>query len=315
MKVELDGFKFLGHIGTGGMASVWRARQLSLDRDVAVKILSPKFAMAPDDVARFLSEARLAAKLKHPGIVQVYDAISQGGIHCFVMEYVAGYTVGQWMRRKEKLSESETLVIAECVAQALGYAWKQHKMVHCDIKPDNVMVDADGTVKLADMGLSRMYGVMRHGSGDDVFGTPAFMAPEQVQGKAVDCRADMYSLGAMLYYLVSATLLFAGESDEKVMECQVSERVPHLRKLRPELSIAFCDLVERLLAKRPEDRYPSWDAVLADIAAVAKKWPLTGGVPELNVGTMLSDPTLKRPKTVRMRETSSYGAERTPSSP
>lgn len=281
--IALDGFDFIAHIGTGGMASVWKARQRSLDRDVAIKVLSAKFASAPDDVARFQAEARNAGRLKHPGIVQVYDAIFQDGVYCFVMEYVAGYTVGDWVRRKGRLTESECLAVADCVADALDYAWKQCRIVHCDIKPDNVMVDADGTVKLTDLGLSRTVSALRSGTGSDdqeVFGTPAYISPEQAMGDPnLDCRADMYSLGAMLYHLATGKMLFDGNPEHAIMELQVTSHVPNPRTVVPTLSVPFCDLVEKLLAKERQYRHADWHQVRADIAAVRLRRPLPGGLP------------------------------------
>jgi serine/threonine-protein kinase len=292
--IELDGFDFIAHLGTGGMASVWKARQRSLDREVAIKVLSAKFASEPDDVARFQAEARNAGRLKHPGIVQVYDAIFQNGVYCFVMEYVAGYTVGDWVRRKGRLSESECLAVADCVADALEYAWKQSSMVHCDIKPDNVMVDADGTVKLTDLGLSRTVNALRSVSDDDgqeVFGTPAYTSPEQAMGEPdLDCRADMYSLGAMLYHLATGKMLFEGEAENKVMELQVSSHVPNPRTLVPTLSVPFCDLVTKLLAKERQYRQTGWHQVRSDIAAVRLRRPIPSGLPHPDASTVLPDP-------------------------
>ena len=135
-------------LGRGGMASVWLARQISLDREVAVKILSPEFATDEEDVRRFRREAQMAAQLKHPGLVEVYDANVVNGIYYFVMEFVNGYTMGDLLRRKRTVTLEDVLIIAESVSVAMHYAWSQFKMVHCDIKPDNLMVDADGSLKV-----------------------------------------------------------------------------------------------------------------------------------------------------------------------
>ena len=158
--IQITGFEMLEKLGEGGMASVWKARQVSLDRMVAIKVLAPRFASDTDDVEMFRREAQQAAKLKHPGIVQVYDAGTENGLYFFVMEYVAGYTVGDWVTRKERLSENDVLLLAECVAGALAYAWDSSRIIHCDIKPDNVMLDDDGSVKVTDLGLARTMNAM-----------------------------------------------------------------------------------------------------------------------------------------------------------
>ncbi len=270
--VEIEGFEIIEKLGTGGMATVWRARQLSLDRIVAVKILSSRLTADPSDVERFQEEARAAARLKHPGIVQVYDANAQEGVYFFVMEFVAGYTVGDWLERKGVLSEANALLVGECVADALSYAWQQAQIIHCDIKPDNVMIDADGTVKVADLGLARTLSKMGHdAANEDIMGTPAYMSPEQARGDAaLDCRADIYSLGAMLYQIVTGKMLFEGSSETEIVDLQVTERVADPIDLNPRLSKAVCWLIEKMLAKDRGYRHQDWEAVRQDIKRVKK---------------------------------------------
>lgn len=269
---EIEGFEILEKLGTGGMATVWKARQKSLDRTVAVKILSSRLTADSSDVERFQEEARAAARLKHPGIVQVYDANAQEGVYFFVMEYVAGYTVGDWLERKGVLSEANALLIGESVADALSYAWQQAQVIHCDIKPDNVMIDADGTVKVADLGLARTLSKMGHDeSQEDIMGTPAYMSPEQARGDAdLDFRADIYALGAMLYQVVTGKMLFAGSSETEIVDLQVSERVPDPIDLNPKLSKAACWLIEKMLAKDRQYRHQDWESVRQDIQRVKK---------------------------------------------
>ena len=270
--IKITGFDILEKLGQGGMASVWRARQVSLDRIVAIKILSTRFAEAPTDIKRFQAEAQAAARLKHQSIVQVYDANAESGLYYFVMEYVGGYTVGDWVRRKGALPEKEVLVVADCVADALQYAWESQHIIHCDIKPDNIIIDTDGTVKVADLGLARTISAMKAAeTADEVMGTPAYMAPEQARGDAnLDCRVDIYSLGAMLYHLLTAKLLFQGHDDEKVMQMQITDRVEDPFDTNPALSKPVCWLMEKMLAKDREHRYKDWKTVRSDIARVQK---------------------------------------------
>ncbi|MFO7871802.1 MAG: protein kinase [Kiritimatiellia bacterium] len=270
--MKITGFDMLEKLGEGGMATVWKARQVSLDRTVAIKCLSTQYSSDEADVKRFQTEAQSAAKLKHPGIVQVYDASYGDGAYYFIMEYVAGYTVGDWIRRKGAISEKEALVVAECVADALGYAWEREHIIHCDIKPDNVMIDEDGTVKVADLGLARtISAVAGEATTDEVMGTPAYMSPEQATGSAdMDCRADIYSLGAMLYYLVTGELLFKEHSEESSMKLQVSGTVQDPLRVNPEVSKAMRCLLEKMLAKDREDRQKDWNEVSKDFARVKR---------------------------------------------
>jgi serine/threonine-protein kinase len=267
---QIPGFEIIERLGAGGMAEVWKARQVSLDRIVAVKVLSAQFSQAPDDVKRFQREAQSAAKLKHPGIVQVYDANAVAGTYYFVMEFVAGYTAGEWLRRKGVVPEKDALLVAECVADALGYAWDTAHIIHCDIKPDNLMVDADGSVKVTDLGLARTISAMSgQGLSEEVLGTPAYMPPEQARGETdLDFRADIYALGATLYHMLTGKLLFHGNPDERVMEMQVSDTVSDPIDVNPSLSKGVSWLLEKMMAKDRNDRHESWQAVRADLARV-----------------------------------------------
>jgi len=270
----LSGFEVISKLGEGGMATVWKARQVSLDRTVAIKILSSRMAGDPDDVERFEKEARSAARLKHPGIVQVYDANAENGLYYFVMEFVDGYTAGEWVRRKGRLSEADALLVADCVADALGYAWQREGIIHCDIKPDNIMIDEDGSVKVADLGLARTISTMQPAEvSDEIMGTPAYISPEQAQGVAdLDCGVDIYSLGAMLYHLVTGTMMFEGDSDDVQLDSHVNPdaHVTDPGELNPELSPGLCWLIERMTAKDRSLRESDWEAVRADIALVRK---------------------------------------------
>ncbi|MDE0838890.1 MAG: serine/threonine-protein kinase [Kiritimatiellae bacterium] len=266
--VDLPGFEIIEKIGTGGMATVWRARQISLDRIVAIKILNPNFSSDQLDISRFQNEAQVAAALKHAGIVQVYDAKSVDGLYFFVMEYVSGYTVGEWIKRKGVLHEDNALLVVECVAAALKYAWDTRRLIHCDVKPDNVLVDADGSVKVSDLGLARTLSAMSRGEeeSDEVLGTPYYMSPEQAQGLGdLDFHTDIYSLGAMLFHMLTGQIPFHDQDIESVMELQVTTDLPSVRDINPDVSPAAAALVERMTAKSPDDRQQDWDEVLSDV--------------------------------------------------
>jgi len=281
---KITGFEIVGKLGEGGMAAVWKARQISLDRIVAIKVLSERLTLDPTDIGMFLEEARSAAKLKHPGIIQVYDANVEDGIYYFVMEFVAGYTVGDWIRRKGKLTDTEAILVGECVADALQYAWEKEGLIHCDIKPDNVMIDEDGTVKVADLGLARtIRSVESRKVIEDIMGTPAYMSPEQAQGDPdLDCRSDIYSLGAMLYHIVTGVIPFEEFGDEDVMDLQVTDTLPDPMDLNPDVSKAMSYMIERMMAKSREYRQHSWAEVLEDLEMV-KKGKLPGTTLEKHV--------------------------------
>jgi len=211
--------------------------------------------------------------LKHPNIVEVYDANFSDGCYYFVMELVDGYTMGDHLRRKGDMPVEDALVIAESVAVALDYAWSFRRMVHCDIKPDNIMADADGTVKVTDLGLcrtlSRIKDADEHVS-DEILGTPAYMSPEQVYGEAaIDCRSDIYSLGATIYHLVTGYTLFHGLDNDATMRAHVGGvQAPDPREFAPAMPPAVVVLLERMLMKHPEQRYRDWKQVLADIKKI-----------------------------------------------
>ena len=260
---EIEGYDSFSLIGRGGMASVWRARQMSLDRPVAVKILDAEQSASDEDIDRFQSEARSAARMSHPGLVQVYDAFYRGGRFCLVMELVEGSTMGAQIRRRGRFSQDEALRVAADVADALGYAWDRLRLVHCDIKPENILIGADGAAKVTDFGLSRsLSSLAARRAGDEeayVFGTPAYMPPEQCTGEPdLKPQADMYALGATLYHAVTGHRLFEATDPEDVMRSQVEEQVDDPTGFAPELSPFFCDFLERLLAKDAANRFPTW---------------------------------------------------------
>ena len=268
--LQLPNLEFVSLLGRGGMASVWKARQISLDRFVAVKILSDAFSSRPEDVNQFRSEAELMGRLRHPNIVEVYDANFSDGAFYFVMEFIDGYTMGQLQRRKGMIPVRDVLVIAESVAVALAYAWDKYQIVHRDIKPDNLMVDDDGTLKVTDLGLSQSVTALKNetrDADDFIYGTPPYMSPEQIYGDCpLDCRSDIYSLGATLYHLATGRYLFPGKTDDEMLQCHVgTAQAPSVLTFVPAAGAAFNSLLERMLAKDPDRRYPSWPAVLADI--------------------------------------------------
>lgn len=286
-ELQLTGFELIEKIGEGGMGHVWKARQLSLDRLVAIKLLPPRFSHDPESVKQIIQEARIAAKLKHPGIVQVYDANEQNGTFYFVMEYVDGYNVGHWVARKKQLGCKDALIVVESVATALNYAWHASELIHCDLKLENVMVDQDGTIKVADLGLSLTRDSQTLLQSDEVAGTPGYISPEQVTGeKKLDCRTDIYALGCCLYHMITGRRPFQDLSDSDAMEAQVNSFIPDPREIVPTLPGPVCILIERMLVKNRDQRLKDWQTVLAEVHRVQRGLAPVGPHPEENASTM-----------------------------
>lgn len=275
----IEGFRILEKMGRGATSSVWKAEQVSLNRLVVIKVLSERLTKEPEDVALFKAEARMAANLKHAGIVQVYDFGQSLTSRCyyFVMEYISGYSVGDWVRRKGKISEAEALVVAHGVADALKYAWDLSKIVHCDIKPDNIMVDGDGSIKVADLGLAHTVKSMANQPGASaaeviITGTPNYMAPEQVRGSdPIDCRTDIYALGASLYHMVTGQLPFGDSPPNIVMERQLKEDFEYPQHVNPDLSVSVTRLIVKMTAKELTARFQTWDEVLAEVIRLERQ--------------------------------------------
>lgn len=275
---RIDGFEDFVPIGSGGTAVVWSARQTALGREVAVKTLDPSLVSGDEQIDRFQSEARTAARLSHPGVVRVFDAFYRDGRFCIVMEKLEGETLARRIASSGPVPEREVFETAKCVVSALQYAWERERLVHCDLKPDNVMLSPDGTAKVMDFGLSRsVFSLQARRPGGDgppewVWGTPAYMSPEQALGRdELTPRSDMYSLGATLYHALTGRRLFDGVEggESAVMEAQVSSVDASPREIVPSISLPACDFVERLLAKDPENRFSDWAEVGRAVASLA----------------------------------------------
>ncbi len=269
---NLPFLRFDAIAGKGGMAVVWRAWHKELKRNVAVKVMNKEFASSGQDIRQFMMEVRTMTDLHHPGIVQGYGADCVDGRYYFIMDYVDGYTFGSLLHRKARLPEIDALIIGESVADAMSYAWNMFKIVHCDIKPENIMVDRDGTVKVTDLGLCQSTAAIKSGSPtDEVVGTPAYISPEQIYGDSqLDCRADIYSLGATLYHLTTGRMLFPGLSNDDVLRSHVNPecQAPDPRLIAPNLTEGFCNLLSGMLVKDRNYRYQTWEDVFATVQVI-----------------------------------------------
>lgn len=259
--------------GRGGMATVWRCFHRELKCTVAVKVLNKSFAANGEDVRQFMSEVRVMSDINHPGIVHGYGGDCIDGRYFFIMDYVDGYTFGSLLQRKRFISQSDALIICESVADALGYAWNQCKIVHCDIKPENLMCDSSGCVKITDLGLCQSTNLINAaaGIGDDIVGTPAYMSPEQIYSDvALDCRADIYCLGATLYHLTTGRTLFPSINPDNVVRAHVDPEAsaPDPRTFNPNLSEGFARMLAHMLVKDRDARCQTWEDVLEAAQAV-----------------------------------------------
>jgi len=297
---QIPGYRILAKLGAGSMAAVFKARQLSLNRNVAIKILPKKLSEDKEYVERFYSEGRAAAKLNHPNIVGALDVGEHKGYHYFIMEYVEGRTVDEILKEKGRYSDTEALDIIIQVARALEHAHNQG-MIHRDVKPKNIMITTNGTAKLMDLGLAR--------AADDVdaiksetgrlFGTPYYISPEQVIGnKDVDFRCDIYSLGATLYHMVTGQVPFDAEDSKQVMIKHVKERPVSPDRINMDISFGLCKTILMMMAKKKEDRYGSTAEMIEELESI--DFLLEVGedkTPEIPVAEKGSKPRAPKPKT------------------
>ncbi|MEY4176036.1 MAG: hypothetical protein RI900_3201, partial [Actinomycetota bacterium] len=250
-------------IGRGGMADVFLARDLLLDRPVAIKVLFPEFAVDPNFVERFRREAQSAANLNHPNIVGVYDWGRYENTYFMAMEYVQGRTLADILRANGHLNSQQASEIAIEVAGALSFAHRSG-VVHRDIKPANILIGSNGQVKVADFGIARAMNAPTENNltqAGSVMGTATYFSPEQAQGAQPDPRSDLYSLGVVLYEMVAGRPPFTGENPVSIAYKQVHENPQPLNRLVADVPKPFEAIVAKLLAKRPEIRYGTADEV------------------------------------------------------
>ena len=257
-------YRLEAKLGSGGMSTVYLARDETLDRPVAVKVMHREMSEQEDQLQRFRQEARAVAKLTHPNVVSVIDAGEDGGYPYIVFEYVKGETLKQRIGRVGALDTQEAIAYAIEVGRGLGVAHARN-MVHRDIKPQNVLIDEEGRAKLTDFGISRQLeqdGVTATGR---VLGTTDYVAPEQAMGKAVDPRSDIYSLGVVLYEMLVGQVPFHADSQVGVAMKHVNEELPDVQRRRPEASAAVALVVERATAKNPDERYQTIAQMVDDL--------------------------------------------------
>jgi len=262
-----DRYEIHKRIGRGGMADVFSARDLLLDRQVAVKVLFPEFATDANFVERFRREAQSAASLSHPNIVNVYDWGKYEGTYFIVMEEVQGRTLAEILATNKQLTSKQAAEIASEVAAALGFAHDNH-VAHRDIKPANILIGTNGQVKVADFGIARALNAPTESNltqVGSVMGTATYFSPEQAQGAQPDPRSDLYSLGIVMYEMVAGRPPFTGENPVSIAYKQVHDAPQPLVQIVADVPRSFEAIVAKLLAKDPKLRYPSAAALRDDL--------------------------------------------------
>jgi serine/threonine-protein kinase len=253
---KLKDFHVLRRLGRGAMAEVYLAQQTSLGRQVALKVLNAELALDPNCVRRFHHEARAAAALVHGCIVQIYEVGQEDGVHFIAQEYVAGRNLGEVIRGSGSLAPQLAVDILRQVAGALQKAASEG-IVHRDIKPENIMLARTGEVKVADFGLARVQG---DGSANltqigVTMGTPLYMSPEQIEGRPLDARSDIYSLGVTAYHMLAGEPPFTGDTPLAVAVQHLNQPATPLASRRPDVPARLAQIVERMIAKKPADRF------------------------------------------------------------
>ncbi len=258
----IDDFVIGEEIGRGSIGTVYKAVQLSLERQVALKILSPDLTNSKV-TAEFLREARAAAKLIHANLVQAFAVGAENGVCFMAMNYIDGESLKDKLLREGRISVDESLHIVQQVAEALYYAWQEAKLIHRDVKPDNIMITTEGVVKLTDLGLA--INQAEWSEDMEISGSPSYMSPEQFIGEKLDLRSDIYSLGITLYQMLSGELPFSADTFQAVAQQHFNDTATPLHRLGLGISLRVSNLVKKMMEKLPEDRYPDTEALIKDI--------------------------------------------------
>ncbi|NOZ22070.1 MAG: serine/threonine protein kinase [Planctomycetes bacterium] len=274
--VKINGYEIIRRVGRGGMGAVFMAKQVNMNRTVALKVLSQAAMSNTKFVERFQREAQIVASLRDKNIVAAFDYGESNGWHYMAMEFVEGLTVKKLVNRTGPLPEEQAVRIALDVASALKHAHAQN-IIHRDVKPGNIMLDPDGVAKLCDLGMAKLSegedgSITRIGT---TIGTPYYMSPEQARGETeLDGRTDIYSLGTTLFYMLTGDVPFKDPSSAVVMAKHITADPPWLADVNSSLSDDISRVVAKMLAKNKQDRYANADELMHDLEAVLEGGPL-----------------------------------------
>lgn len=260
--VVVDDYLVKKLLGKGGKGNVYLAHELTLDRDVALKVLEKNFQDDLTEKESLLKEARSVASLNHPNIVHALKFGEFKGTLYFVMELVEGQTLQKVIEKAGKVNEDKVIRIAIEITNALKHAWEKCKLIHSDIKPDNIMISVDGTAKLTDLGLSQHYSEIEVEQHNTISGTPQYISPEQVLGETVDLRSDFYSLGATLFHAVTGRFMYISADVIDMLMKHVKSPIPKAIDVNPAVSENFSNVIYKMVSKNKENRYQSCDELL-----------------------------------------------------
>lgn len=277
-------YRIIRRLGQGGMARVYLAQDESLHREVAIKVLADRHSDDPHFIERFQREARAAARLNHPNIVQVYDQ-SQGGMSYIVQEYVEGETLKDLIRRESPIDPRRAITIALQILAALRVAHQQG-VIHRDVKPQNILMQPDGKLKVADFGIASAGGDTEMTEAGSIVGTAQYLAPEQARGLTVGPPADLYALGIVLYEMLSGRVPFEGDSAVNVALRHVQEAPEPLTERNPLVPVALESVVMRALAKDPRQRYQSADEMGVELDQVRQGLPISDETAVIGAATL-----------------------------
>ncbi len=293
-------YEIIERIGGGGMAIVYKARDGFLNRRVAVKVLRAQFADDEDFVRRFRHEAQAAASLSHPNIVSIYDVGEEDGIYYIIMEYVDGQTLKERITEAAPLSGQEVVSIALQIGQALSHA-HQNKIIHRDIKPHNIMIGKDGRVKVTDFGIARAASTSTLTTTGSIVGSVHYFSPEQARGGLIDEKSDIYSLGVVLYEMLTAKVPFEGESPISVALKHVQEQVVPPKEMNPKVPEGLSRVVMKALRKTQSERYQTVGEFLVDLQRAAQGEKIPELPPDLAPTLVMQGPLIPRSKGRRLR--------------
>ena len=271
---RLGGFELQEVVGRGRYGTVFKGSQINLGRQVAVKVLAEEYRGDPERVQAFLTEARRAGRLNHPNLVQVHDVCQVGDNYLLIMELMKGSTA-DILRDHGPMSDQLVLRVLQHIGRALGYAESQ-RLVHRDVKPDNILVNEEGLYKLADLGIAAPIAENGQATQERIFGSPHYVAPEQARGGSIDGRADLYALGATAWHLLTGKTVFQG-SNRQVVLAHINTDPEDLDRLAPHANEDLVELIEDLLEKDPDDRPKDAAAVVARVDEILKQPPRVKG--------------------------------------
>jgi pSer/pThr/pTyr-binding forkhead associated (FHA) protein len=267
----MGNYRILSKIGQGGMGAVYKATQISMDRIVALKLLSPNLTRDREYVKGFVNEARLAGSLNHPNIINVHDFGEESGTYYFSMEFIEGENVQDILQREHKLDLPRAIDFTIQVACALEYAHSK-SVIHQDVKPQNIMIDTRGDVRLADLGLAKNLG---KGAGNPregvIMGTPHYLAPEIARREVVDGRADQYSLGATLFHMMTGRVPYDGPNSLAVITRHINDPPPNPKKFDVTIPDSIVTIVQKMMAKKPDDRFQTDAELVRELRKVRQE--------------------------------------------